>query len=119
MATRQDVGRTLGEGAGRFGQAAAAHVVHDRVSCTKPECAGQVIPGHARHICHVVERDLLPEVAFDVPERLCGWVHNFSRQHEDSIQTGPIADLIALAVPDKGKFISPAKIVTCSLRPRG
>ncbi len=34
-----------------------------------------------------------------IPERSCDWVHNFSRQHDASIYTGLIADLIAIAVP--------------------
>ena len=55
-------------------------------------------PFQYSYICHVVERDFLPEVAFDVPERSCDWVHKFSRQHEVSIHIGPIADLIAIAV---------------------
>ena len=47
-------------------------------------------PFQYSYICHVVERDFLPEVAFDVPERSCDWVHNFSRQHDASISTGLI-----------------------------
>ncbi len=94
----QDVGRPLGEGPGRFGQAAAPHVVHDRMPGRKAEYSGEVIPRDASYTRHVVEGDLLPEVAFDVPERSGDRVHKFSRQHEVSIHTGPIADLIAIAV---------------------
>ena len=70
---------------------------------------------------HVVERDFLPEVAFDVPERSCDWVHNFSRQHDASISTGLIADLIAIAVPSLSEEGSSLlqEIVTSSLHSRG
>jgi len=71
----EDIRRTVGERAGRLGEAPGTHVAHDRKPGRGCKRAHHVEARDAGDISDLVEGQFLGEMAFDKPERPLGWIH--------------------------------------------
>jgi hypothetical protein len=73
---REDVRRTGGERACRLAQPAGARIAHHRKPCRRGERAHDVEARDTGDAGDVVERQRAVEMAFDIPKRLLGWIHD-------------------------------------------
>ena len=71
----ENVGRTGGQFARRLAEPAGTHIAHDRKSRGRRERPHHVEARDAADRGDLIERQRPGEMAFDVPERLLGWIH--------------------------------------------
>ena len=76
---------TIRQRPGRFGQAAATQITHNRMPGRFAEGSRHVVTGHASNARDVVKRDIAGKVAFDKPERFSDRVHANSRVCADLV----------------------------------
>src|SRR5215831_8863314 len=95
----QDIGCTVGQRLGRFGQAAAADVAHDRTARGRIECSRQVKTRYSSGPGDFVERNFAGKVTLDKPERLFDCVHtNIRTSTGPSMRVILPVDLIEIAL---------------------
>ena len=72
----ENVGRACGERLRRLAEPAGTHIAHHRKPGRRGKRPHQMEARDAGNAGDVIERQRLGEMAFDVPERFLGWIHD-------------------------------------------